>query len=132
MDMTRRAPRSGTTGLEVLRASIDGDWLRYRYVKKIEVIFPPSRIFEMREALAEHMIFQYVVSDVTDIAPKNARVFDDQGAPRNIGKKAAYKLELVTSDTRATDITETLSIVLIGYGADSKIIVTDVREVATH
>lgn len=86
----------------------------------------------MREALAEHRIFEFVVSDVTDIAPKNARGFDDRDIQRNMGEKAAYKLELVTSDSRASDITETLSIVLIGYGTDSKILVTNVREVVTH
>ncbi len=101
-------------------------------MKKIEVIFPPSRIYELRETLAEHMLFEFIVSDVKDISPKNIRVIDYRGVQHMSDEKAAFKLELITSDTQARNLTEALSIALIGYGADSKILITSVHEVATH
>jgi nitrogen regulatory protein PII len=101
-------------------------------VKKIEVIFPPSRIYELREALAEHMLFEFIVSDVKDIAPKNIRVIDYKGVQHSSDEKALFKLELITTDIQARSVTEALSVALIGYGTDSKILVTNVHEVATH
>lgn len=101
-------------------------------MKKIEVIFPPSRIHELREALAENMLFEFIVSDVKDIAPKNMRVIDYKGVQHRTDEKPAFKLELFTTDNQASSVTDALSLALIGYGADSKILVTNVHEVATH
>lgn len=101
-------------------------------MKKIEVIFPPSRIYELRETLAEHYLFEFVVSDVKDIGPKNIRVVDYNGVRHETDEKAAFKLELIASDEEADSVTEALSIALIGYGTDSKILLTNVREVETR
>jgi hypothetical protein len=78
------------------------------------------------------MLFEFIVSDVKDISPKNIRVIDYRGVQHMSDEKAAFKLELITSDTQARNLTEALSIALIGYGADSKILITSVHEVATH
>lgn len=101
-------------------------------MKKIEVILPPSRIYELREALAEHLHFDFVVSEVKDIAPRNIRVINYKGLEHTTDEKTALKLELVTQDTQAANITEAIAVALIGYGSDSKILVTSVHEVATH
>lgn len=78
------------------------------------------------------MLFDFIVSDVKDIAPKNIRVIDYKGVQHMTDEKAAFKLELITTDTQARSVTEALSVALIGYGTDSKILVTHVHEVATH
>ncbi|WP_416067397.1 hypothetical protein ACK9YZ_31460 [Rhizobium sp. ZK1] len=101
-------------------------------MKKIEVIFPPSRIYELRETLSEHFHFEFIVSDVKDIAPKNIRVVNYNGIQHQTDEKAAFKLELIASDEEANSVTEALSIALIGYGTDSKILVTNIREVETR
>lgn len=101
-------------------------------MKKIEVIFPPSRIYELREALAEQLLFEFIVSEVRDIAPKNIRLINYKGLEHASDEKTALKLELVTEDKLAANVTEAISIALIGYGSDSKILVTSVHEVATH
>ncbi len=100
--------------------------------EKIEVIFPPSRIYELRETLAEQFLFEFIVSDVKDIAPKNIRVVNYNGVQHETDEKAAFKLELIASDEEADSVTEALSIALIGYGTDSKILVTNVLEVETR
>lgn len=101
-------------------------------MKKIEVIFPPSRIYELKETLAEHLLFEFIVFDVKDIAPENMRVIGYKGVQHASDEKAAFKLELITDDNQAPTVTEALAFALIGYGSDSKILVTNVHEVATH
>jgi nitrogen regulatory protein PII len=103
-----------------------------QFMKKIEVIFPPSRMYELRETLAEHLLFEFIVSDVKDIAPKNTRVIEYKGVHHESDEKAAFKLELITDDNQASSVTEALAIALVGYGSDSKILVTSVHEAPTH
>lgn len=101
-------------------------------MKKIEVIFPPSRIHEIKETLAAHLFFDFIVFDVKDIAAENMRVIGYKGVQHASDEKAACKLELFTNDNQASTVTEALAFALIGHGSDGKILVTNVHEVATH
>ena len=99
-------------------------------MKKIEVIFPPSRLNELREALAGLALSEFIVSDVRDVAPKNARIISYRGLQHSCDERSAFKLELMTGDAQATCVTEALSAALSACEVESKILVTKISEIA--
>ncbi|MEH7881411.1 P-II family nitrogen regulator [Rhizobium laguerreae] len=100
-------------------------------MKKIEAIFPPSRVGDVREALLDLSLLEFVLSDVTDFAPRNRRVTRYRGVEHVADDKSAVRLEIVTRDTQTEIVAEAILTALIGYGADTRILVSDVYEILT-